>query len=139
MQNNRINLIGTWQLVSWVSINDKGEQHFPFGEDAQGYLLYSESGVMSVHLSHKKRGLFQSPSVFTITSDEALQSYHSYASYSGRYEVKDDKILHHVEMHTSPNWVGTVQERHFKLDGDVLHLSHDLEKCRQELIWKKIS
>ncbi len=138
MQNIQANIIGTWQLISWVSINTKREEHFPFGEDAEGYLLYLESGVMSVHLSRKKRELFQSPSVFSVSPDEALESYHSYTSYSGHYEVKGNKILHHVEMHASPNWVGTTQERFFKLENNLLSLSHDLESARQQLVWKKM-
>lgn len=131
-------LIGVWQLVSWVSINNNGEENFPFGDDAQGYLLYSGAGVMSVHLSHKERKLFQSPSIFSVTPEEALQSYHSYASYSGHYEVKDNKVLHHVVMHTSPNWIGTTQERYFKLENNLLHLSHELEGSRQQLTWQKV-
>lgn len=138
MNKTEIPIIGTWQLMTWKSTDENGEQCFPFGEDALGYLIYSEAGFMSLHLSHKHRELFQSPSVFNVTKEEALESYLSYSSYCGRYEVKEDKVLHYVLMHTSPNWVETVQVRNYKVEGDILHLSHRLEGSCQDLLWNKI-
>jgi len=131
-------LLGTWQLVPWVLIDTEGKIHFPYGEDAKGHLSYMDSGLMSVHLMRNQRPLFESPSVFEITPAEALQSYNDYVSYCGSYEVQRDYLLHHVQMHTCPNWVGSVQKRYFKFDGDCLHLSHTLENKHMQLVWQKM-
>jgi hypothetical protein len=40
----------------------------------------------------------------------------------GTYEVKGDKIVHHVELSLFPNWIGGDQERFFQFSGDQLIL-----------------
>ncbi len=132
------NLIGTWQLVSWILYDQAGEAHYPLGQDAEGFLSYHPGGFMSVHLARKHRPLFKSESIFSVSAEEALENYHSYASYCGRYEILDDRILHFIEMHSCPNWIGGIQERHFKTEDDLLHLSHQLEANHSKLIWQKM-
>jgi hypothetical protein len=130
-------LIGTWQLLSWILYDVEGEAHYPLGQDAEGFLSYHPSGFMSVHLARKNRPQFQSESIFSVSAEEALENHHSYASYCGRYEILPDRILHFVQMHSCPNWIGSIQERHFKIENDVLHFSHQLEANHSQLIWQK--
>jgi hypothetical protein len=132
-------LIGIWKPISWTLTDQAGHQHYPFGVDVQGVLIYTPEGYMSVHLMKANRSTFQSiGTVFDVTLEQALDSYQSYVSYCGLYEMTADKILHHVTMHTNPNWIGTTQVRPFKMDGDLLHLSHPLEHWHSLLIWQKI-
>jgi len=51
-----------------------------------------------------------------------LAAFDSYNSYCGRYEVKDGRIIHHVELSPFPNWVGGPQELYFEFSGDRLTL-----------------
>lgn len=138
MQKHNQAFIGTWELVSWVMHNKEGQKYFPYGEDAKGFLIYTDSGLMSVHIMKYQRPLFQSQSLFDVTPEEALQSYSSYISYCGRFEILPDRVVHYIQMHTSPNWIGATVERHYNLDDDLLYLSHTLDGQLSQLVWKKI-
>jgi hypothetical protein len=50
--------LGAWRLVHSVEYGPGGEKHYPFGEDAIGYIMYNESGVMAVQIT---RGGVQRP------------------------------------------------------------------------------
>jgi hypothetical protein len=44
----RTAILGTWRLVHSLECEPSGEKHYPFGEDAIGYIMYTDSGVMAV-------------------------------------------------------------------------------------------
>lgn len=132
-------LLGVWQLKSWSLVDKQGNRHFPMGEDALGYIIYTDSNIMSVHLSKAKRTLFQTLSIFHPSLEEANFSYQEYISYAGSYEiVTDNKVLHKITMGTYPNWIGGVQERTFKVTGNELHITNLLEEWETALVWVKI-
>jgi hypothetical protein len=131
-------LLGVWQLKSWLLRDKQGNQHFPMGEDAQGYIIYTDTNIMSVHLSKAKRTLFQTPSIFHPSPEEASSSYQEYISYAGAYEIiAENTVLHKITMGTYPNWVGGVQERTFKVMGNELHITNLLEEWETALVWVK--
>ena len=39
--------IGSWSLVTWMSTSPDGQTQYPLGEDAVGYLFYTEDGDMA--------------------------------------------------------------------------------------------
>jgi hypothetical protein len=57
------------------------------------------------------------------TTEEKLKAIETYIHYCGPYEVKGDKVIHHVEVSLFPNWVGTDQMRFFEFSGNRLTLS----------------
>lgn len=76
------------------------------------------------------------------TTEERLAAADTYLSYCGRYEVRPDKVIHHVEVSLFPNWIGMDQERFFEFDGDRLSLSTPpfLVSGKQQsarLIWER--
>jgi hypothetical protein len=44
---------GTWRLVHSVEYGPGGERYYPFAEDAIGYIMYAESGVMAVQITRR--------------------------------------------------------------------------------------
>ena len=44
-------------------------------------------------------------------------------SYSGRYTVEGDKVVHHVDVSSNEALSGTDQVRLFKLEGDRLTIT----------------
>ena len=56
-------LVGTWQLLSWKNVDEEGNITYPFGEDAIGYVLYSEDGYMSTTLMTANRPNFETHDV----------------------------------------------------------------------------
>jgi hypothetical protein len=47
--------IGAWRLLSLEGRTSTGDVSYPFGKDAQGYLLYSREGYMSVSVMQARR------------------------------------------------------------------------------------
>ena len=56
-------------------------------------------------------------------SGEIVAAYGTYISYCGKYEVTEDRVIHHVEVSFYPNWIGKDQVRFYKFEGDRLILS----------------
>ena len=136
--------VGTWHLLSWELRAASGGIYHPLGEDAAGLLIYSADGYMAVSLTKPGRAPFGLPWLFEGAPAEKIAAMDSYASYAGRYEVreKESKVMHFVEFSLFPNWVGTTQERFFKFDQDRLVLSaapfvKDGDEQTAFLVWKK--
>jgi hypothetical protein len=99
---------------------------------------------MAVNFMSANRRRFASEDRMQGTPEEERSAKKSYQAYSGRYEVRDDKIIHHVEVSLFPNWVGREQERFYEFEGDRLCLSTEpllYGKTRQtaHLEWERVS
>jgi hypothetical protein len=134
--------VGRWKLVSFETRGEDGEVTYPFGKDALGYIMYSTDGYMSVTIFPKNRRRFNTYDVAGGTIEEKVAAAESYISYFGRYEIIDDRVIHHVEASFFPNWVGVDQERFYRFDGNRLTLSSTpmLFKGKSQsihLIWDK--
>jgi lipocalin-like protein len=120
--------VGAWRLVSLEARTSTGEVSYPYGKDAAGYLLYSREGYMSASVMQARRAHFASPDALAAPASEKLTAFDSYSSYSGRHEVRGQKVIHHVEISLFPNWSepngsGTEQERFFAFSGNQLMLT----------------
>jgi hypothetical protein len=115
--------VGTWKLVSFETRGEDGEVAYPFGKDALGYIMYSADDYMSVTVLPKNRRRFNTQDILGGTIEEKVTAAESYISYFGRYEVIQDRVIHHVEASFFPNWVGVDQERFYRFDGNRLTLS----------------
>ncbi len=154
-----IEFIGTWKLVSWESKSSDGKISQPFGQNPVGYLTYTEDRHMSVAIMKKNRLNIE------ITSQELtkarlvflkpwllvnglkyvkatlryLQASANYISYSGKYQIKDNKVIHHVEISLFPDWVGIDLERQFEFfDTKLLLITPPLGGQPQYLTWERI-
>ena len=115
--------VGAWRLLSFEARTAGGEVSYPLGRDAAGLLLYNQDGYMAVSVMRGDRASFKSTNIWAGASpEERLAAFDSYSSYCGRYEVKQDKIIHHVELSLFPNWSGVGQERYFEFAADRLTL-----------------
>ena len=108
---------GTWSLVSWKATPPDGKTIHPFGEDAQGRIMYDSKGYMAAHLMRRHRTSFASHNPLDSTVDECYAAYREYFSYYGSYTVQQSKgtVAHHVEGSSFPNWVGRDQVRSFRI------------------------
>jgi hypothetical protein len=80
---------------------------------------------MAVQLMRTGRPRSRSPDPFGASPDEIVAAWMGFISYAGTYEIDDSRsrVLHHVEICSFPNWVGTSQERFYEFDGDRLVLA----------------
>jgi hypothetical protein len=115
--------VGAWRLLSLEARTSTGDVGYPYGQDAAGYLLYSREGYISVSVMQARRTSFASPDARQAPAEEKLAAFDTYSSYSGRYEVRGQKVIHHVEISSFPNWTGKDQERFFAFSGDRLTLT----------------
>ena len=120
---NAAALVGAWRLVHWEQRGEDGTVTYPFGSDAQGYLLYTQQGVMSATLSAVDRPPFASDDLLAAGDVEWARASRTYLAYCGRYEVRGETVVHHVELCSYPNWVGTDLERRLEIAGSRLTLS----------------
>lgn len=115
--------VGTWRLISAEYRTADGQVIYPYDEDPVGYIMYNEDGYMSVAFMSRNRPGFASGDKLAGTTEEKTAAIDTYQSYCGRYEVREHRVIHHVEVSLFPNSVGTDQERIFEFDGDRLLLS----------------
>jgi hypothetical protein len=134
--------IGTWKLIS-IETRDENGELFRRGHRT-GYLLYSEEEYMSVAFMKEDRPTFASGDIRRGTVEEKMAAVEGYVSYSGRFELKGNKVIHHIEVSLFPNWVGVSQERLYEFEGDCLTLSTSLmlvggRQLSTHVIWARVS
>jgi hypothetical protein len=112
--NSAKKLLGTWKLVSYEVVwQATGERELPFGKNPTGYIIFTPQGrVMSLITAEGRKG--------PQTDQDRADLFKSMLSYTGIYRVEDDKFITKNDVAYNPAWVGTVQMRLFKVDGDRL-------------------
>ena len=122
-------IVGAWRLVHSISIDADGRKEHPFGEDAIGYITYSDIGIMTVQISRKAR-------------DEAnalSHLKHDYLAYFGRYEIDTEKqvVRHFVEGQLFPGEHPEVLERKYRFEGDLMSLK-PVDGTNREILWQRV-
>lgn len=129
MENIAQRIVGTWRLVYSISINPEGKKEYPYGEDAIGYIHYSDTGIMAVQISRKSRTEVEDPA----------QLKHDYLAYFGRYQIDIEKqvIRHFVEGELFPGNHAEVLERRYRFEGDLMSLK-PVDETHREILWQRI-
>jgi len=106
MEHEQISFVGAWKLISFEFRRDEGETMYPFGEKAQGSIIYTESGRYSAQLMRVDRPRFAVPDQMRGTSQEIEASYRGCISYFGSYEVDHEMVLSFTasRRHSSQIW-----------------------------------
>jgi hypothetical protein len=122
-------IVGAWRHVHSVIISADGKKEYPFGEDAIGYIWYSDTGVMAVQISRKSRAEVNDPASLK----------HDYLAYFGRYEVDTGKqvVRHFVEGELFPGGHPAVLERKYQFDGDLMSL-RPVARPDYEILWQRV-
>lgn len=125
MQPTAKSLIGTWRLIEFTDVHDGAVIH-RFGDKPLGIFIYTASGYVSIHILHQPLPQrFDDLNLPSAQQDEL--DVRSYAGYFGTYEVdlKRSIVTHHVEGGTLLGYIGTAQERRFRLEGNKLIIGDD--------------
>ena len=121
-------LPGTWYLVRWeITYGDGRKPTLPFGEQATGYIQYTQDGFMNVCIARAGRPRLSSESVRSAPEAERLSAFETYFQYAGPYAVHGapgrQQVTHSVTHALNPNFVGTQQVRNMEFsDGGDLTL-----------------
>ncbi|API86544.1 lipocalin-like domain-containing protein [Francisella uliginis] len=95
-------LLGAWSLEKVYAKDDNNQTTYPLGIKPKGLLIYTEnkmsgSGELSEELLNDK--------------DYSLKPFFY---YSGYYEIKDNIIIHYVELSNQMEWKNRKLIRYFK-------------------------
>jgi hypothetical protein len=116
-------LIGAWTLESFTFIDGTGQVSHPMGEDAIGYIVYSDK-LMSALLSEAKRAPFAGHDRLQAEAAEKVAAYDSFLSYCGSWRIEGDRVIHSVKASSFPNFVGKDLVRVMEWEGnDLLYLN----------------
>src|SRR5579864_3414615 len=132
--------IGVWKLVSYELRAPSGALSYPLGNDPVGRITYDAEGRMSAQLMRRNPPNFSNDDRRKATTEEMVAAWRGYVGYFGTYTVdeKAGTVIHHVEAAWFPNFVGTEQVRHFKLQSDRLTLESDQAGGgRATLVWRR--
>ncbi|MBV9333360.1 MAG: lipocalin-like domain-containing protein [Candidatus Eremiobacteraeota bacterium] len=136
----REGIVGAWSLVSFDVDEGKGREKARFGPDPVGYLIYSADARMAAVLAGTHRPPLKSPDGAAQSEENRTQALLNFLAYAGRYEVRGDRVFHHVEVSVFTNLMGTTLERQFALRGDTLTirtLPPEIWNGSNVLVWRR--
>jgi len=124
MAQSKNKLVGTWKLVSVVSKTDKGDvNNAVYGANPKGFITYTAEGRMIVVITEDGRKPLSVNDRVAAPMEERAQAFSTSTAYAGTYTFTGDKVVHHVEVASVPNWVNTDQVRMVKIQGDRVTLA----------------
>ncbi len=134
--------VGFWKLISNERRNMKG-QLVSSNPGQTGYIIYSASGQMAVHMKQPDRKPYAGA---TPTPDEALAALGTYTSYFGPTTLHEPEryIVHHRIGIVNPGQIGTDAQRFYEFSGRRLMLKPpvatvDGQQVQGTITWEKVS
>ena len=112
-QGRQPSLVGTWRFIEITDVDSTGTPIQYYGAKPCGFIIYTATGQVSVHIAQCATP-DASPSELAAT----------YNGYFGTYTVNEARglVTHQVEGGSAPDYIGTPQQRPFKVTGDTLTL-----------------
>lgn len=114
-------LLGTWKLLSIEdTVGGKVQPSKQFGAHPQGFLLYQPDGYMSATIVNGDRPGWKDS--VNPTEEEKIAYFETLAAYCGTYEVDPEQsvVTHYPSVAWTPEFVGSVQPRPFRIERDHL-------------------
>ena len=112
-QGRQSSLVGTWRFIEITDFDSTGAPVQYYGEKPCGFIVYTATGQVSVQIA-KCPSPDQAPTELAAT----------YNGYFGTYTVNEARglVTHLVEGGSAPDYIGTPQQRPFRIKGDTLVL-----------------
>ena len=118
-------LVGTWRLVSIEDTMKDGVVKSPeqFGPHPLGFLMYEADGYMCANIMNPDRPAWKDPA--KATNDEKIAYYDTFIAYCGTYKLdaENSVVTHYPVVAWTPAYVGSTQERPFRLEGKRLTIT----------------
>jgi hypothetical protein len=146
----RNTFVGVWKLVSCES-KDKtsGEVRFPYGANPVGRITYDAAGRMSATLMNPGRRAIGGSStrgsaaaIREASPDDLREILGGFTAYFGTFDIDESSrtVIHHVQAHLIPSWVGADLRRTYEFSGDKqLTLTASYDQGVTRLIWQRDS
>jgi hypothetical protein len=101
----KLDVIGTWRLVSCETHDSAGTVRQTFGERPVGYVVYTTDRHVFVQIMLSAHPGSAVTDPFSGTSEDCWLAL-GYAAHAGTYELLDGRVVHHLEMCLFPPYVG---------------------------------
>lgn len=139
---SRDDLIGTWHEIGAQFEHTNGTTT-PAWSGLDARLMYSTDGYVSVVCTPAGRAPIEGAARFDLNEvalDDLPGLVQDVIFYSGRYDVVDDGVVHHVDICVVPNFVGAAMKRIVELDGDELSLltEPDADGTVRRVRWRRL-
>lgn len=138
-----VSLAGAYRLVACKIVWADGKVDLPYGADPEGLLVYTSSGYVTGHLMRRDVTKFRT-GARQASAEQAKEAFLGYLGYYGTYAVDEESgtVTHRVLGSWHPNWVGTDQVRHFRLEGATLvietpPIASGSASYRTRLVWRR--
>lgn len=121
-QSPATKLSGIWTLVSVENTQADGSKTLPYGKEPVGMLVFNDDGSYAIQILKASRPKVAANDKNKATPDENAALVQGNNSHFGRYKVNDENstVSFYIDHAFYPNWEGTVQERTYTLEGDLL-------------------
>lgn len=117
-------ILGCWRLER--AIEERGGIAGPnptYGASPDGYLHYLAGGRVAVTIPLGERRRMSGTNRRAAPTEELAESARTFDAYAGGFTlVGGGRIVHHVDVASYQNQVGTDLERGIELEGDLLRL-----------------
>jgi len=115
-------LIGVWRVVRFCEDDAAtGKLSDPYGLSPSGFFVYTAGGRLSIHVARTDAIHPFAHGDSDPTPAESRSLLDAYFGYFGTYTVTSEStVVHHVQGGTLPSYIGTDQQRMFRLRGDSL-------------------
>lgn len=138
-----VSLAGTYRLAACELLWADGRVELPYGADPEGLLVYTSGGYVTGHLMRRDVTKFRT-GARQASAEQAKEAFLGYLGYYGTYSVDEEggTVTHRVLGSWHPNWVGTDQVRHFRLEGETLvietpPIASGSSSYRTRLVWRR--
>ncbi len=135
-------LVGTWALVTNVTIDANGKKDFTFGDKPLGRVTFSPNGSYTLIITRADLPKFASHLRVTGSTEENKAIVLGMIAHFGKYTVdeKEKAIVLRIESASYPNWNGTEQKRTFSVTGNELKWTTPNASGggTAELVWKRL-
>ena len=111
MSHKLEDFVGSWTLIDWrIEYSDGGVTR-PFGEGAQGYIIYSADCKMTASIAKPARPPFGLANARNANAEQKAAAFDSYFHYAGPWRIEGEEVVHAVTMSLNPDMTGTDQRR----------------------------
>lgn len=141
---NPQSLVGTWKLISDKQVRADGSSSDLYGPAPLGQLIYDSHAQMSVHLLKADLTKCGTLDRRKCSDNAARGAFDNYLGYWGRFKISagGKSVVHIIQGASTPDWIGTSQERFFDLSGDQLTLTTPMQQIagvesKTVLVWQR--
>jgi hypothetical protein len=143
-QTTATSFVGAWKLESFTETLRDGSYVEPMGENPQGFLLYTEDGIVSAQLTGSERGEDGLSSKESSAIGRSQENTTSYIGYCGSFTVNSElqQVIHIPLVAHDRKLVGIPLYRKFLFESDRLTLKTSTVEAGEyiveaQLVWRR--